>query len=110
MVRNHDRNVAPLEPLAAHFGNALLATGQSAGGGAAEGADRLRVNYRELPVKELAARLHFARFRGAVIGWPALHDVANVDVLAKDVDAFLLGGALDHLRQELAGAADERNA
>ena len=43
--------------------------------------------------------------RRAVLGRPALHDVADVDLAARDPEALL-----DHLGQQLAGAADEGQA
>jgi len=55
----------------------------------------------------LSADLHFVRLGSAVLGRPALHHVADVDVFAAQLDALFLGGALDHLRQQLTGASDE---
>ncbi len=46
----------------------------------------------------------FVRLRIAVLRRAALDDVRDVDVLAREVDRF------DDLRQQLAGAADERDA
>ena len=60
--------------------------------------------------KKLAADFHLVRFGSAVAGRPALHHVADVDVFAAQLDALFLGGALDHLREQLTGAPDEWDA
>ena len=62
----------------------------------------------KLAVKKLAANFHLVGLGRAVFGWAALDDVADVNVGARERDAFLVGGALDHLREQLAGPADER--
>ena len=110
MVSHHHGNILPLEPLAAHLGDAFLAAGERARGGAAQRADGLRTDRDKLAVEELAADLHLVRLGRAVPGRTALHHIADVDVGARERDAFLLGGALDHLREQLSGAPDERDA
>src|ERR1035437_5260944 len=40
----------------------------------------------------------------------ALHHIADVNVLAKQFDAFLFRRVFDHLGEQLSGAADERDA
>src|SRR5262249_49356820 len=44
------------------------------------------------------------------LGRAALDYVADVDLIAHQVDALFLCRALDHLREQLSGAADERDA
>ena len=79
-------------------------------GGAAEGADDFGADRRKLAVEELAADLHFIRFRGAILRRTALHHVGDINVLAKQFDAFLLRRVFDHLGEQLSGAADEGDA
>src|ERR1035437_1014161 len=79
-------------------------------GGAAESADDLGADRQELPVEELAADLHFIRFRGAILRRTALHHVGDVNILAEELDAFLLRRVFDHLGEQLSGAADEGDA
>ena len=45
-----------------------------------------------------------------LLGRPAFHHVADVDILPPQGDAFFLGGVLDHLGEQLSGAAHERDA
>ena len=73
-----------------------------------EQADRFRFDGLKLPVQELAADFHLVRLRRAILRRPALHHVADVDVGAFDRNAFLGRRAFDHLREQLARAADER--
>jgi hypothetical protein len=40
----------------------------------------------------------------------AFHHVADVDILAQQRNAFFFRGAFDHLREQLARTADERDA
>src|ERR1019366_4429604 len=110
VVRHHHGNILPLEPLAAHLGDAFLVAGEGARGDAAEGADHLGADRQELPVQELAADLHFIRFRVTILRRTALHYIADVNVFAEELDAFLLRRAFDHLGEQLSGAADERDA
>ena len=69
----------------------------------AERDDHLRLDDVDLPEQERLAGLDFVRLGIAVLRRPALDDVGDVDVVALEVDR------LDDLRQQLAGAADERD-
>ena len=66
--------------------------------------DHLRLDDVDLAEQELLARLHFVRFRIAVLRRPALDHVGDVDVFPLQADR------LDDLRQLLPGAADKRDA
>ena len=57
----------------------------------------------DLPEQERLARRDFVRLRIAVPRRPALDHVGDVDLVAREAHR------LDHLRQQLPGAADERN-
>jgi len=52
----------------------------------------------------------FHRVRACDFQRPALHHVADVNVFAHKWNAFTAGGVFDHLRQQLARAADKRHA
>lgn len=67
-------------------------------------ADDLRANDLQLPHQKGETVGDFLRRRVAVAGWAALDDVADKDLVARQVDG------LDHFREELAGAADEGQA
>src|SRR5215471_8781470 len=110
MVGHHHREFLPLEPFPAHFGDAFLVAGQRARGSAAERADGLGLDRGKLAVEELAADLHFVRFGCTIARRAALHHVADVDLTAQQRDAFLLRRPLDHLCEQLACLADERDS
>src|ERR1035438_6608409 len=107
VVRGHHRDLLPLEPLAPHLGDAFLVAGEGARGDAAERANGLGADRQELAVEELAADLHFIRFRVAILRRTAFHHGGGVNVLAEDLDAFLLRRIFDHLGEQLSGSADE---
>src|SRR5438874_911696 len=109
MIGDHDGNVLPLKPLAAHLRNALLMAGEGTRSDTAESADGLGADDRKLPVQELAANLHFIEFRVTILRRPALHHIADINVLAEDFDAFFLRRVFDHLGEQLPGTADERD-
>src|ERR1039457_4677051 len=109
VVGDDDGDVLPIKPLAAHLGNPFLVSGERSRGGASQGADGLGPNGHQLAVQELPANLHFVRFRCPVPRRAALDDVADVDILARHLDAFLTGGVLDHLGEQLACAPDKGN-
>ncbi len=110
MVGDHHWNVAPLVPFASQAGDAVFGFEEVFGGGGTEGADGFRMDDFELASEELSADFHFVRFGCAVFRRAAFDYVADVDVLAEERDAFLGGGAFDHLREELTGSADEGNS
>ena len=70
----------------------------------AERDDHLRLDDVDLPEQERLAGLDFVRLGVAVLRRPALDHVRDVDVVALEADR------LDDLRQQLPGAADERDA
>ena len=102
--------IPPLEPFAAHLGNAFFVAGNGARGGTAERTDRLGADCVQLAIEELAADFHLVGFRRAISRRAALDHVADVDILAQQGNAFLFRSALDHLREQLAGTSDEGNA
>src|SRR5262249_22831822 len=67
----------------------------------AKAADDLWTDGRELPFHKGITGGDFIRFRIAIVRRPALEDIADVDVVALEIDGF------DDLRQQLAGAADK---
>ena len=56
----------------------------------------------------MAADLHLVGLWRAILRWPAFHHVADIHVFAQDRNAFTLGRAFDHLREQLSRAAHER--
>src|ERR1017187_1515879 len=109
VICDDDRDVLPIKPLATHLGDPFLVACKSSRRGAPQGADGLGPDGHQLTVEKLPANLHFVRFRCAVLRRPALYHVADVHILAQKLDAFLLGGVLDHLGEQLAGPPDEGN-
>ena len=61
-----------------------------------------------MPEDERPADFHLVGERCAVLRWPALHHIADVNILAADGDSLFRRGAVDHLREKLPGAPDER--
>ena len=110
MIRHHDRDVPPPIPVAAHPRDAFLAAEQRLGRSRAERADRLGTNRGELAGQEFAAGLHLGGLWCAILRRPALHDVADIDVLALQRNPLAARRILDHLCEELSGAAHERDA
>ena len=69
-----------------------------------ERAYKLGTNYLNLLKEERLACFDLIRFRVAIVRRPALDDVGDVDVGARQADGF------DDLGEQLPGAADERLA
>jgi hypothetical protein len=70
----------------------------------AEATDDLGANCGKLTLEERIAGEHFVRLGIPIVRWPALEHIADVNIIALDVDRF------DDLREELARAADEGQA
>ena len=77
-------NAVPVLPVAAQFRDAQPRAEQVARRGRSQQADGLGANGVELARQELAAGVHLVGFRRAVARRAALHDVADVDVVAAD--------------------------
>src|SRR5258706_12741307 len=107
MIRHHDRYVIPFKPVAAHSGDPFLASEHRFRRCRAERADRLGPDRRQLAKQKLTANLHLIRFRGAIFGWPAFYDVADVHVASLERDSLLGRSVFNHLSQKLPGAADK---
>src|ERR1700738_1849122 len=108
MIRNHHRDIAPLEPLSPQSGDAFLGAQDRFGRGGAQGADGLGPDRQQLAEQELSANLHLIGLRSSILGRAALDDVADVDVATLERDALFTGGPFNHLGQKLSGPADER--
>jgi len=108
--RYHHRNVAPLQPLAAQFRDAFLLPGDGPRRRAAQRANRLRPDRHQLPVQKLSANFHLVRLRSAVARRPALHHIADVNIVAGQRDAFFLRRPFNHLRQQLPGSPHKRKS
>src|SRR5688572_5858811 len=74
---------------------------QRLGGELAERHDHARLDDVDLPEQVGLALLHFVGFRIAIAGRPALDDVGDVDLIARQADG------LDDLGQQLPGTAHE---
>ena len=97
-------------PISAQFGDAFLGAQHRLCGRRPQGANRFRPDGGKLPEQKLAANLHLIRLRRAIFRGPALHHVADVDVVPRDDNSFLLRGAVDHLRKKLSGPSDKRQS
>src|ERR1700676_2516033 len=110
MVGDNHRNIAPLQPLSAQPHHTVLGAQDRFRRGGTQGTDRFGADGLKLAEKELAADLHLVRLRSSILWGTALNDVADVNVLAFQGDAFFGGRPFDHLREKLSGPADERQA
>jgi hypothetical protein len=95
-------------PLTAQLRDAFLGIQQRVHCCGTERTDCFRFDGHQLAEEKLPADLHLIGLRCAVVRWPALHDVADIHVRAADGNSLLGRGVFDHLRQQLAGTADER--
>ena len=82
----------------------LLVPSKRLRGAASEADDHFGLDGRELAQQKRHAGGDFVFFRRAIFRRAALHHVGDVDVVA------LQAHGLDHLRQQLSGAADKGNA
>jgi hypothetical protein len=105
MEGGHHGDAAVGVPGSAGPGDRDVAPEQQARGGFAERDDHARSHGVDLAVEEGSAAGHFVGVGRSVPGRPTLHDVANVDAAARDSQALL-----DHLGEQLAGAAHEGQA
>ena len=96
MERGHQRNADVLAPLSAEPGDRRIGPEQRLRRELPEGDDDLGPDRVQLRLEEGLAGLDLVRLGVAVARRPALHDVADVDLVA----AVAHRG--DHLRQELA--------
>src|SRR4029079_17946714 len=101
--RHHRDRSHPME-LAAHARNRRLDAEERLRREFSERDDHHRIHRRNLRPEERRALLDLVRLRIAVIGGPALHDVRDVHLLAREAHR------LDDLREQLPGPADERLA
>src|SRR3954447_5360034 len=97
MVRNHDGNAIPLMPLAPELGDSFFWAEKRLHGGGTKRADGFRLDRHEVAEEELPAGLHLVGQRCAILGRPAFHNIADVNVAAGDRNAFFCGGIVDHL-------------
>jgi hypothetical protein len=72
--------------------------------GRAQAADQARADRLELAEEERRASFHLVALRRAITRRPALHDVADVNVLALDADK------LKHPVEQLSGASHKRES
>jgi hypothetical protein len=85
-------------------GDPLLGLEQQLGRGTSQRDDRSRPNDPDLFDEVRAARLDLVPKRRAIVGWSALEDVRDVDLLAREAHGP------DHVLELLPGTADERPA
>jgi hypothetical protein len=103
--RGHHRNLALEElPAAAKARDALARPEEALHRRRPERDDHLRLESHELLLQVRHAREHLLGLRLAVVRRPALHDVADVDLVAVETHRA------DHLVEQLARLADERKA
>src|SRR5687767_14203805 len=102
MVRRDQDGVAVLEFLAPQPRDRSIRLEQALRREFPERHDDLRLDDVDLPQEKRLALDHFVGLRIAIAGWATLQDVRDENVLAPEANR------LDDLRQQLAGAADER--
>ena len=103
MIGHHHRNLPPALPVAPQISHLLSGRQQSLRGSCTEHTNRFGLQHHELPVEKLAADFHLVILRLAVLGRTALHDIADVDVIALDRQPLLLRGCFTHAGKQLAG-------
>src|SRR5581483_3944886 len=101
MVCSDQLCAAEIEPFAAETRNPLSGLQQGLRGASAEGANHFWVDDAELSEKERRAGGDLVLFRQAIFWRAAFHHVADVNIFALEAHGF------DHLREQLASAADE---
>src|SRR5438094_2030286 len=101
MERRDDPHSVQVEKFSSQPGNRRRRLSHRLGCKRPQAAHDLRTNGRKLLSQEWIARSHFVGLGVPILRGPAFQNVANVDILALEVDGF------DDLRQELAGAAHE---
>ena len=104
MERGDQLGAAVVVDAAAQAGNRIERAQQRLRREFAERHDHLGLDEVDLPEQKRLARRDLVGLRIAVLGRPAFDDVGDVHVVARQADG------LDDLREELAGAADERDA
>src|SRR5262249_22501488 len=100
----HERDALVGVEAAAQARDGGVAAQEALGGELAEADDHARPDGGELLLEERLAGGDLVRLGVAVARRAALDDVGDVDVLARKAHR------LDHLREQLAGGADERLA
>src|SRR4051812_19251906 len=95
---------AVIEHAAAQPRNRRVGLEERPRGERAKRDDNLRLDRRELAKQEWLARRNLVRFRIAIARWTALQHVRDIHIVARQPHR------LDHLRQQLTGAADKRYA
>src|SRR6202162_6648601 len=108
MIRNHNRDIAPLLPLPTETRDPFFGAQQRLGRRRTQGADGFGTDRHKLAEQELATNLHLIRLGSSILRRAALYVVADVNVAALERDAFLAGGPFNHLGEKLSGPADER--
>src|SRR5436305_14400405 len=101
MIRNHYRYVIPLMPLTPELGDPFLWIEQRLHGRGTKGADGSGLYRHELAEQELSARLHLIRKGRTVFRGAAFHDVADIDLRARERNALFRRGIVNHLGQQL---------
>src|SRR5439155_9917487 len=91
MIGGQQFSSAKFQPLAAKLRDAAIGLQQRFGGSGAEAHNYLWSDDVNLTQEKWRASLDFVFFRLTVLRWPALHDVADIDVIALQAHGF------DHL-------------
>jgi hypothetical protein len=102
--RGHDDGIAHLVKASAEPRDGRFRGEQRLRGELSERHDHLWLDARDLRLEERRALRDLVRLGIAIAGRTALHDVGDVDLLAREAHGS------DDLRQQLAGASDERLA
>src|SRR5204863_7253745 len=104
MIGHDDGNAAEPMNLIAEGTERLLGIEQALGGRPSHGQDDRGLHQLDLPVKKRQAGRDLVVLRQPVLRRPALHDVADEHLIARQRDRF------ENFGEQLAGAADERSS
>ncbi len=88
MKCRHQFDAVIAMPVAAQLGNRHIAFEQRLHRKLAQADDNFRLDQVDLPFQKWFTRRHFVGLGIAIFRRPALHHVADVNVLALDADAF----------------------
>src|SRR5437899_2901169 len=102
VVGHHQRNPAEPVNVIAQRAERLLGIEQRLRRRPAHRQNHLRLDELDLAIEERQASRDLIVLRQPILGWPALHDVTDEDLIARQLD-----GAQD-LREQLTRSTDER--
>ncbi len=101
----HEGDAPVAMPRSSLPGNGHVTAQQKAGGGLAQADDDFGLHRGDLTIEEDAAGFHLGGLWVAILRRPALDDIADVDLGARDAQALF-----DHVGEKFTGLAHEGQA